>query len=61
MKAMYTTTFYSNGGGDFKTTRGLHNKLVGLKKEDLDEAVKRAVEVVKRGWTPGDGYQDVAE
>jgi hypothetical protein len=58
-KAMYTRTFFPNGGGDFETSRGLHNEVVGLQKEDLDEAVKRAVEMVERGWTPGGGYEDV--
>ena len=58
-KAMYTRTFFPNGGGDFETSRGLHNDVVGLQKEDLDEAVKRAVDMVERGWTPGDGYEAV--
>lgn len=44
VKAMYTRVFFPNGGGDYESSRGLANELVGLSKEDLDEATKRAVE-----------------
>ncbi|KAK4460635.1 NAD(P)-binding protein [Cladorrhinum samala] len=51
-KAMYTRTFFKDGGGNFAATRGLDNEEIGLAEEDLDEAVKRAVELVESGWTP---------
>ena len=56
-KALYTRAFFPNAPGDFETSRGLHNEVVGLKKEDLDEAVKRTVEMVESGWTPGGEYK----
>ena len=51
-KAMYTRVFFPNGDGDFESSRGLANGLIGLKKEDLDEATKRTVEMVESGWNP---------
>lgn len=51
-KAMYSRLFYPNGDGDFESSRGLANDLVGLPKEDLDEATKRAVDMVQSGWNP---------
>jgi hypothetical protein len=29
--------FFPGGGGDYQSSRGLHNDLLGLKIEDLDE------------------------
>jgi len=51
-KAMYARVFYPNGGGDFESTRGLDNVVLGLPKEDLDEATKRALEMVNSNWNP---------
>ncbi|KAF4629825.1 hypothetical protein G7Y89_g8318 [Cudoniella acicularis] len=51
-KAMYSRTFFPNGGGDFETSRGLANSAIGLKDDDLDEATKRAVDMVKAGFNP---------
>lgn len=51
-RAMYSRVFYPNGGGDFETTRGLANDLIGLEKEDLDVATKRTVDLVATGWDP---------
>jgi len=51
-KAMYSRVFYPTGDGDYETTRGLSNELLGLPKEDLDEATKRAVEMAEGGWNP---------
>lgn len=48
-KAMYTRSFFPGGGGDFESTRGTANALLGLPKEDLDAATKRAVELTGRG------------
>lgn len=50
-KAMYTRVFYPNGGGDF-AYRGLSNDVLGLPKEDLDDATRRAVDMVHSGWSP---------
>ncbi len=55
-KAMYSRTFFPNGGGNTEKDKGLHNEVLGLEKEDLDDAVKRAVHLVETGWTPGAGY-----
>ena len=51
-KAMYSRNFFPNGGGDFESSRGLANDLIGLPTEDLDEATKRTVEMVESGWNP---------
>lgn len=51
-KAMYSRIFFPTGDGDFESSRGLDNELIGLPKEDLDEATKRAVEMVESGWNP---------
>ena len=51
-KAMYTRVFYPNGDGDYESSKGLANGVLGLPKEDLDEATKRAVEMVEGGWNP---------
>jgi hypothetical protein len=41
---MYTRVFFDNGSGDFETGRGTLNELLGLPKEDVDEATIVAVE-----------------
>ena len=51
-KAMYARVFFPNGDGDFESSRGLANDLLGLPKEDLDEATTRALEMVESGWNP---------
>ena len=51
-KAMYARGFFPGGGIDFESTRDLANKVFGLPTEDLDEATKRAVEMVESGWNP---------
>lgn len=43
-KALYAEVFACELG-DYQTGRGLDNARVGLEKEDLDEATKRAVEM----------------
>ena len=43
---MYTRLFYPNGGGEYETSRGLENRVLGLPEEDLDEFTKSAVERV---------------
>jgi len=51
-EAMYSRTFYPNGDGDFESSKGLVNDLIGLPKDDLDEATKRALDMVESGWNP---------
>lgn len=48
-KAMYSRFFYTNGHGDFESSRGLNNGLIGLPKEYLDKATQKAVDMVVRG------------
>ncbi|KAM5346421.1 hypothetical protein ACJ41O_009426 [Fusarium nematophilum] len=48
--AMYARTFYPNGDGNIEAKYGLANGVLGLPKEDLDEASKRAVDLVKSGY-----------
>ncbi|KAJ6598133.1 putative isoflavone reductase family protein [Mycena vulgaris] len=48
-KLLYTRVFYPDGCGNYEARHGLHNDILGLPKEDLDEftkiAAKRAEEV----------------
>jgi len=48
-QAMYTRVFYQDGVGDFETSQGLQNEMLGLPKEDLDEFTKIALERGKDG------------
>lgn len=43
-KKLYTRVFFPDGYGDFELNKGTLNSLLGLPKEDLDEATKVAVE-----------------
>ena len=43
-KMMYTRVFYPDGSGDFEHNKGTLNALLGLPKEDIDEATKIAIE-----------------
>jgi hypothetical protein len=52
IKVMYTRTFFPGQGGDFEASKGTANGKLGLPKEDLDEATKRAVDMVESGWNP---------
>ncbi|KAF2424493.1 NAD(P)-binding protein [Tothia fuscella] len=45
-KLMYSRVFFPGGGGDY-TGKGLANDALGLPKDDLDEATKRAVELAE--------------
>ncbi|KAH8779658.1 putative oxidoreductase CipA [Hyaloscypha finlandica] len=51
-KAMYARVFYPNGDGDFESSRGLDNELVGLQKEEIDEITRGALDMVESGWNP---------
>jgi len=44
VKQMYTRVFYPDDSGDYEKRLGLQNGVLGLPKEDLDEATKVAVE-----------------
>ncbi|KAF2492505.1 NAD(P)-binding protein [Lophium mytilinum] len=50
--ASYARVMYPNGDGDFGSKWGTSNELLGLPKEDLDEATKRVVKMVENGWSP---------
>ncbi|KAK8002939.1 hypothetical protein PG989_002658 [Apiospora arundinis] len=43
VQAMYTRTFFPNDDGNFEKSRGLHNELLGLPVEDIDEFTKLAI------------------
>ncbi len=51
-KAMYSRVFYPNGDGDYESSRGLANEVIGVPREELDEATKRTVDMVESGWNP---------
>ena len=50
--AMYTRHFFPHDSGDYESKKGLVNDKLGLPKEDLDEATKRAVDMVESGYNP---------
>ncbi|KAK4981023.1 hypothetical protein LTR66_005439 [Elasticomyces elasticus] len=43
-RMMYSRVFYPDGNGNFEKTRGTVNELLGLLKEDIDEATKVAIQ-----------------
>jgi hypothetical protein len=49
VKLLYTRVFYPDGSGNFEASKGLHNELLGLPKEDLDEATKAAIDMALNG------------
>ncbi|RDW70340.1 hypothetical protein BP5796_08737 [Coleophoma crateriformis] len=44
---LYVRTFFPDGAGEYETSKGLHNELLGLPQEDFDECTKRAIEMAK--------------
>lgn len=42
-RMLYSRTFFPNGGGEYESTRGLDNGLLGLPEEDVDECTAVAV------------------
>ncbi|KAJ7600360.1 putative isoflavone reductase family protein [Mycena floridula] len=42
-KALYARVFYPDGSGNYEDRHGLHNDILGLPKEDLDEFTKVAI------------------
>ncbi|CAI7573370.1 unnamed protein product [Penicillium viridicatum] len=52
-KMLYASIFFpTNQESDFAGTIEVANDVLGLPKEDLDEATKRAVDMVAGGWSP---------
>jgi hypothetical protein len=53
-KAMYARTFFPGKGmgAEFEGEKGIANDRLGLPREELDEATRRAVEMVRSGWDP---------
>ncbi|KAL8904310.1 MAG: hypothetical protein Q9207_003350, partial [Kuettlingeria erythrocarpa] len=51
-KMMYSRVFFQSGEGDYEGRREVANGVLGLPEESLDEATKRAVEMVESGWSP---------
>jgi hypothetical protein len=51
-KMMYTRVFFPDGSGDTEHNKGTVNAVLGLPKDDLDEATARAIERAKttRVW-----------
>lgn len=51
-RLLYTRMFYPDGSGDYESSKGLHNGILGLPKEDLDESTKIALKMAEEntGW-----------
>lgn len=47
-KLLYSRVFYPDKSGNYEERKGLHNDLLGLPKEDLDEYTKIAVEMATK-------------
>jgi len=43
VRQMYTRIFFDDGNGNYEKSRGVANEILGLPKEDLDEATTRAI------------------
>ncbi len=46
-RLLYTRVFYPDGSGDFETSKGLQNNILGLPKEDIDEYTKVALQMAE--------------
>lgn len=51
-KSMYAKHFMNSRAGDLEYRGTTANVMLGLPEESLDEATKRAVEMVESGWNP---------
>ncbi|KAL3473822.1 hypothetical protein BJX99DRAFT_232713 [Aspergillus californicus] len=51
-KMLYSRMFFPTGDGDYQSRRGLHNDLLGLPVEDLDEATAVAIRMGDSGEVP---------
>jgi hypothetical protein len=49
---MYARVFYPDDSGDYETTHGLDNEVLGLPSEDFDAATRKTIEMVNSGWNP---------
>ncbi len=47
VKMLYARVFFPDGSGNVKETKGLHDDLLGLPKEDIDEYTKIAIQRAK--------------
>ncbi len=48
-KMLYSRMFVANGDGDYQSSRGLHNDLLGLTVEELDESTAIGVRMGENG------------
>jgi hypothetical protein len=48
-RLLYSRSFFPESSGDFGATKGLHNDVLGLPREDLDEFTKIAVQMSEKG------------
>ncbi|KAK4940396.1 hypothetical protein LTR10_019502 [Elasticomyces elasticus] len=49
VRLLYSRVFYPDGSGNHEASKGLHNDVLGLPKEDLDERTKIAIERGEKG------------
>ena len=47
-QVMYSRLFFDDGSGDFEARHGLHNAVLGLPVEDLDEYTNKAIEFAEK-------------
>jgi hypothetical protein len=48
-KLLYSRSFFPESSGDYGAIKGLDNDVLGLPKEDLDEATRAAVKIAEKG------------
>ncbi|KAI0131881.1 hypothetical protein BJ170DRAFT_611615 [Xylariales sp. AK1849] len=48
-KQLYSRTFFPDGGGDYQSSQGLHNDILGLPAEDLDKATAIGIRMSENG------------
>ncbi|KAF2637337.1 NAD(P)-binding protein [Massarina eburnea CBS 473.64] len=51
-KMLYSRTWFFDGGGDYESTRGLGNKILGLPVDDLDECTAVGIGMGESGEVP---------
>lgn len=51
-RQLYTRAFFPGSAGEYESVRGLANDVLGLPKEDLDEATKEAVRMAENNEVP---------
>lgn len=51
-RALYARMFFPNGDGDYQSSQGLHNDLLGLPIEDLDEFTAIGIRMGENGEVP---------